>query len=146
MTRTLTLKNRYQGNTTTVENEFIDFYMAKANGEYVKVYLMLLRYLNADDHSMSISKMADYLECTEKDVLRALNYWHEVGLLRIDYDESGNICGLSIGKAISRASEPEVIEKASPVVSKAVPDTAVVSQEDLRQLFLRRASFLVRFN
>ena len=129
MTRTLTLKNRYQGNTTTVENEFIDFYMAKANGEYVKVYLMLLRYLNADDHSMSISKMADYLECTEKDVLRALNYWHEVGLLRIDYDESGNICGLSIGKAISRASEP------APVVIKALPDSSVVSQEDLRQLY-----------
>ena len=41
MTRTLTIKNRFQGNTTTVENEFIDIYMAKANGEYVKVYLML---------------------------------------------------------------------------------------------------------
>ena len=32
MTRTLTLKNRFQGNTTIVENDFIDHYMAKANG------------------------------------------------------------------------------------------------------------------
>ena len=56
--------------------------MAKANGEYVKVYLMLLRYLNADDCEISISKIADILECTEKDVLRAFNYWHEAGLLR----------------------------------------------------------------
>jgi hypothetical protein len=36
MTRTLTLKNRFQGNTTIVENDFIDNYIAKANGEYVK--------------------------------------------------------------------------------------------------------------
>ena len=34
MTRTLTLKNRFQGNTTIVENDFIDNYLAKANGEY----------------------------------------------------------------------------------------------------------------
>ena len=135
MTRTLTIKNRYQGNTTTVENEFIDFYMAKANGEYVKVYLMLLRYLNAENHSMSISKMADYLECTEKDVLRALNYWHEVGLLRIDYDDAGNICGLSIGKTNSRPSQPEVTEPVTPVVVKSIPEAAPVNQEDLRQLY-----------
>ena len=135
MTRTLTLKNRYQGNTTTVENEFIDLYMAKANGEYVKVYLMLLRYLNADDQSMSISKMADYLECTEKDVLRALNYWHEVGLLRIDYDGSSNICGLSVGKVGSTSAQTEVTEPVSPVVIKSVPTAAPVNQEDLRQLY-----------
>ena len=42
----LILRNRFQGNTTLVENEFIDNYMAAANGEYVKVYLLLLRHLN----------------------------------------------------------------------------------------------------
>lgn len=135
MTRTLTIKNRYQGNTTTVENEFIDFYMAKANGEYVKVYLMLLRYLNADNHSMSISKIADYLECTEKDILRAFNYWHEAGLLKIDYDEAGNICGLSIGKVSSRPSQPEVVEPAAPAAVKPLPEAIPVSQDDLRQLY-----------
>ena len=141
MTRTLTLRNRHQGNTTTVENEFIDFYMAKANGEYVKVYLMLLRYLNAEDHSMSISKMADYLECTEKDVLRAFNYWNEMGLLKIDYDEAGNICGLSIGKAKTPAVQTEVSEKKAPIILKSVQaQTTPVNrvsenQEELRQLY-----------
>ena len=129
MTRTLTLKNRYQGNTTTVENEFIDLYMTKANGEYVKVYLMLLRYLNADDQSISISKIADLLECTEKDVLRALNYWHEAGLLKIDYDAAGNICGLSIGKVAKVSSAPA--KPSAPVPAKRT----VATQEDLRQLY-----------
>ena len=37
----LTLTNSAQNNTTVLENEFIDQYMIKANGEYVKVYLLL---------------------------------------------------------------------------------------------------------
>lgn len=137
MTRTLTLKNRFQGNSTIVENDFIDIYMAKANGEYVKVYLLLLRYLNANDQSMSISKMADCLECTEKDILRAFNYWHEAGLLNIDYDEAGNICGLAIGKATGKPSakvespEPSIAVK---VLEKPV-QKSVNSQEELSQLY-----------
>ena len=68
----LTLTNHAQRETTVLENEFIDNYMVKANGEYVKVYLLLLRYLNAPSGTLTISKIADLLEHTEKDVLRAL--------------------------------------------------------------------------
>ena len=32
----LTLQNYFQSSITLIENEFIDKYMAKANGEYVK--------------------------------------------------------------------------------------------------------------
>lgn len=34
----------FQVNATLVANQFIDQYMAGANGEYVKVYLYLLRH------------------------------------------------------------------------------------------------------
>lgn len=80
----LTLTNCVQGNATLLENEFIDKYMAEANGEYVKVYLLLLRYLGDPSKKLSISNLADALECTEKDVVRALNYWKKKGLL--DYE------------------------------------------------------------
>ena len=75
----LTLTNNVQG--TLLENEFIDKYMPEANGEYVKVYLLLLRYLNDPAMELSVSKIADILDHTEKDVLRALNYWKKQGLL-----------------------------------------------------------------
>lgn len=77
----LTLTNCAQDNITVLENEFIDRYMPGANGEYVKVYLLVLRHLNDASGILSISEMADVLECTEKDVLRALNYWKKQGLL-----------------------------------------------------------------
>ena len=46
----LTLTNSAQNNTTVLENEFIDQYMVKANGEYVKVYLLLLRHQNESSY------------------------------------------------------------------------------------------------
>lgn len=84
--RKLTLTNHAQTNTTVLENEFIDCYMAKANGEYVKVYLLLLRHLNEPAGTLTVSRIADILEITEKDVIRALNYWQKQGLL--DYESS----------------------------------------------------------
>lgn len=80
----LTLTNYVQGNATVLENEFIDEYMPEANGEYVKVYLLLLRRMGDPSADMTISGIADTLECTEKDVVRALNYWKKKGLL--DYE------------------------------------------------------------
>ena len=135
MTRTLTIRNRFQGNSTIVENDFIDHYMAKANGEYVKVYLLLLRHLSDSSSSLSICGLADCLECTEKDILRAFNHWSQVGLLKIDYDDAGNLCGLAIGKA---ASKPEV--KKSPITLKPshseVSSTSTAENRgDLRQLY-----------
>ena len=82
----LTLRNCAQDNITVLENEFIDHYMLKANGEYVKVYLLVLRHLGESSGKLSISEMADVLECTEKDVLRALKYWKKQGIL--DYSEA----------------------------------------------------------
>ena len=80
----LTLTNHVQTNTTVLENEFIDKHMAKANGEYVKVYLFLLRHLKGPGGIPTISQIADALDDTEKDVIRALNYWKNQGLL--DYE------------------------------------------------------------
>lgn len=139
--RTLILKNRFQGNSTIIENDFIDHYMAKANGEYVKVYLLLLRHIHAQDSSLTISTLADDLDCTEKDIVRALNYWSGVGLLKIDYDESGTICGLALGK-----SSPSVeTQNAESVLKDTVPLSEVdmqpgeapseISNEDLKQLY-----------
>ncbi len=136
--RTLTLRNRFQGNATSVENDFIDNYMTKANGEYVKVYLLLLRHLNAVNSKLSVSCLADCLECTEKDILRAFKHWSTVGLLKIDYDESGVICGLSIGATTDTGSEPPVASESlaeEPPKKKTQNTSSAKSHENLRQLY-----------
>lgn len=77
----LKLTKYVQTNATVLDNEFIDHYMVRANGEYVKVYLLLLRHMNQSSGYISVSELADLLECTEKDILRALRYWKSEGLL-----------------------------------------------------------------
>lgn len=69
---------------TIVPNTFIDLYMPSANGAYVKVYLYLLRNIGAKNAEITISSIADHLENTEKDIIRALNYWEKQHLLKIE--------------------------------------------------------------
>ena len=58
--------------------EFIDKYMLKANGDYIKVYLFMLR--NAS-RLINPEIIADALELTIKDVERAIAYWCKSGIL-----------------------------------------------------------------
>ena len=81
---------------TSVSNIFIDYYMPHANGSYVKVYLYLLRCLNSHLKDFSISFLADHLENTEADVIRALKYWEKVGLLQLIEDASHAISSITI--------------------------------------------------
>ena len=57
---------------TILNNHFIDHILPKADGEYVKIYLMLLRLQSAGE-AVSVEILADRLELTQKDVLRALS-------------------------------------------------------------------------
>ena len=68
-------------NVTVISNEFIDTYMAAANGEYVKVFLYLLRH---EREQVTVSAIADALNHTEADVKRALSYWKEAGVLAVE--------------------------------------------------------------
>lgn len=123
----LILRNRFQGNTTLVENEFIDKYMASANGEYVKVYLLLLRCLQSPDMALGISQMADFLENTEGDILRALKYWEKESLLSLEYDETGNITGVEVGNAKKHQARSLEVHPGTAAHSiKSVPPNAAM--------------------
>lgn len=75
---------------TAVSNYFIDEYMSHANGEYVKIYLYLLRCCGSS-LEVSINSIADTFEHTEKDVMRALTYWEQVGILNLDFDVNNHL-------------------------------------------------------
>ena len=62
---------------TAIPNRFFDDYMPKANGEFVKVYLYLLRCISDTNIVLSINGIADKLNHTETDVIRALRYWEQ---------------------------------------------------------------------
>ena len=101
----LTLNCSFSYNMTFVPNEFLDRFMPHANGEFVKVYLQLLR-LAATGKSYTLPDVADMLSCTEKDVARALRYWEKAGVLRLDQDESGEITGVTFSSVSGNREIP----------------------------------------
>lgn len=74
--------------STLVSNRFLDEYMPNANGEFVKIYLYLLRAFGEADADVSICHIADIFHHTEKDIIRALKYWEQVGLLELGFDNN----------------------------------------------------------
>ena len=71
---------------TVLSNFFIDHFMPEANGEFVKVYIYLLRMLGNPGSSFGLTQMADSFLCTEGDILRALKYWESKNLLSLSYE------------------------------------------------------------
>ena len=92
----ITLQNSSMTEVTILSNTCIDNYMPEANGEFVKVYIYLLRSLSNAPVSFSLEQMADRLLCTERDILRALKYWAKQELLVLDFTDSDKLCGIAL--------------------------------------------------
>ena len=79
--------------STLISNLFIDKYMRDANDAQLKVYLYLLRMMNAG-RTASISDMADQFNHTEREVIRSLRYWERRGLIELEYSAAGELMSL----------------------------------------------------
>ncbi len=79
----ISLYSNIDQHVTTIPNTFLDEYMVKANGEFLKVYLFLLRSRQEADRELSVASIADTLNFTENDVKRALRYWRDEGLIKL---------------------------------------------------------------
>ena len=111
---------------TIVPNIFIDQFMPSANGAYVKVYLHLLRCFMGNCPEVTISSIADRLEDTEKDIIRALTYWEKLNLLTLTRNmnqdiTSINLVDLSAIQSISADLDTELDEIAVSIHTETKP-------------------------
>lgn len=88
--RPITIHSLPLAGVTVIPNAFLDDYMPQANGEFVKIYLFLLRAQNSGQ-SFDLTLAADQMNCTERDIVRALRYWEKAGLLSMTEDSTGNV-------------------------------------------------------
>ena len=129
----ISLQNSSELEVTILSNRFIDNFMPRANGEFVKVYIYLLRMVSAAPSSFSLEHMADSLFCTERDISRALKYWEKQGILSLSYTAGESV---PIGIAflpLVRKEESGILPTpessisgpiaAAPAVSVEIPQT-----------------------
>ncbi len=120
----ITLHNSRDTSATYVPNQFIDNYMTAANGEYVKIYLYLLRCMNSPDRNFSLSGAADKFEHTEKDVQRALKYWEKMKLLELEYDKDKKLSGIRFLDAADSSAGSGTSDTAESSAGNGTSDTA----------------------
>lgn len=108
----------HKNNSTEIPNCFIDIYMKDANDAQLKVYLYLARMLNSNQ-AITVSDIADKFNHTEKDVIRALEYWEKCGLLDLEYDSYQNLVGIQLQDLTTPAREAPSVS-----LSLAAADTA----------------------
>lgn len=122
------LDNQFHPEVTILPNEFIDHYMPSANGAFVKVYLYLLRY-GSSGSSPSVSEIAETLDETEKDILRALRYWEKKQLLSLTKDPAGAITGIAIHSPVR--TDDKKPEPASDAVDLKSGSSSAISAGSL---------------
>ncbi|MBR5247768.1 MAG: DnaD domain protein [Lachnospiraceae bacterium] len=143
----LTIYKDNNTDTTVVPNCFIDEYISEANDAQLKVYLYLLRMLNANQ-AISVSDIADKFNHTEKDVLRALKYWENKQLLSLDYDANGNLTGIRLCDLTQKQNEAAAPSHDKPSYEKPSYTTQELrdfkEREDTAQLLFIAQSYLGR--
>ena len=121
----ITLTSEYSPGFTLIPDAFIDRFMPNANGEYIKVYLFVLKSLRCGC-AINTSDMADALEKEEADIVRALKYWQKKGVfdLQINGKEVSHICIKELKPAgtESAVSVPEEIRKEAFKSSHTLPE------------------------
>ena len=145
---TIRLHHPFSNNMTAVSNYFIDYYMPQASGEYVKLYLCLLRQV-AEHDSISLEAIAELFDYTERDVRRGLQYWADQGLLDLACDSDGSISDL----VFLEVQKPQAVRQAAASTTpQPEPSSrhtlskdrmaALKDQQDIRQLLFIAESYL----
>lgn len=123
----LLLQSEQKPNITIISNDFIDTYMGEANGDFVKIYLYLLRCIQQVPDNFSISSIADRFNMTENDVRRALLYWEKKNLIQIQLNQANEIicirlCNISHTNDTTAGS----IAEAAVTRTAATTDSAIL--------------------
>lgn len=125
MPKPITLTAESQQDATVIPNIFFDAYLPRANGEFLKIYLYLLRWLPDSSHSLSLGQIADTFFMTENDITRALKYWEKEGLLSLSCDVDGDITGICLND-IQSPGRTDIIDTKTADIS-ATPAASMSS-------------------
>lgn len=125
----ISLQNSSELEVTILSNRFIDNFMPRANGEFVKVYIYLLRAVSSSPSSFNLEHMADRLFCTERDIFRALKYWEGEKILSLTYTTDRQLSGITLLEPFADAGHMESSASSENIFSTAGTSSSPVSAQ-----------------
>ena len=124
-------RDLFQIDATLIANEFLDKYMPRANGDYVKVYLYLLK--NCSDY-VDYGMVAEALSLTEGDVIRAVRYWEKEGILAVGKNAGKAKAQAQAGAAGNAEAQPQPQSQAQPQASGGTAMCGAAGIADIRNI------------
>lgn len=82
-------------NATIISNAFIERFINDANASHIRFYLYLM-YYSKNHRNFSISNACDFLDDSERDVIRSINYWEKQGVFKVTRTDKNTITSISI--------------------------------------------------
>ncbi len=129
---TITISTKNKETYSAVSNFFIDYYMTEANGEFVKIYLYLVRLLNSGN-AVTVAGIADHFNLTEKDICRAVKYWIKQGVLQLEYTKDKVLTGITLLPLSARTEDHEDDSLSSILDHASAKDAPVANTAALQE-------------
>lgn len=143
--RTINLYPQASYPYTFVPNTFIDHYLAKSNGDFIKVYLLLLRSMQKNVKAISTAIIADELHLTEADVKRALTYWARCKVLTIQYDDMDEIVSITFHDFTDKPEETNKPEASKlEEVVKPRQEAAPTKQKEVKVAIAKKPQYNIK--
>lgn len=114
---------------SSISNYFIDYYMPSANGDFVKIYLYLVRLLSTKE-PVSIPDIADHLGLSEGFICKGIRYWIGQDVLRLNYNNKNVLTGITMLPLRDKSMDEDNLDSLSMLgmdFSAVTPDTSAVS-------------------
>ena len=127
-------------NITMIPNAFLDHYMSGANGEFLKIYLYLLRWAGCPDAAITTSSIADFFNLTESDVQRALRFWEQEKLLQISWNSDHSIAALCLRPVTAPYEKHSAVQSSAPTSNARVSGAQTVTQTSVPKTTTAAAS------
>lgn len=122
MMNSIKIQTAHNKNYTSIPNFFIDQFMADANGDFVKIYIWLIKQVDHGAINISITAIADAFNLTETDVVRAMKYWDKHGVIKTSWNDK-LLDGILILDHKAKATETTTISASTTDAPKVVaPD------------------------
>lgn len=91
----ITITSEKNETYSSISNFFIDYYMTSANGDFVKVYLYLVRLMSSRE-PVSIADIARHFDLSEKFICKAIRYWISQDVMKLNYNSQKVLTGITL--------------------------------------------------
>ncbi len=91
----ITITSEKNETYSSISNFFIDYYMTSANGDFVKVYLYLVRLMSSRE-PVSIADIANHFDLSEKFICKAIRYWISQDVMKLNYNNQKVLTGITL--------------------------------------------------